>query len=166
MATDRTYARSGLALLTGAADRPWKPLGLRGAGHPGDDHSVLVLLHKHREAWDRIKLKVGVCQSICDACSREWQAKGIPTFRLHNEAKRLKPAHEKACRVKWPTLKLRRQIGVRRANCRNVPLSKPQACRANACGRWAFSRSWKWPRKFGEEATGAGKGTGIQHSLG
>ena len=71
----------------------------------------------------------------------------------------------KACRLKWPTLKLRRESGVRRANCRNVPPSNPQACRANACGSWAYSWSRNWRRKFGAEAIGAGKGTGIQHSL-
>jgi cytosine/adenosine deaminase-related metal-dependent hydrolase len=66
-----------------------------------------------------------------------------------------------ACRVNRPSPKLRRQIGIRRAICRNVPQQNPQACCANACGSWAFSRSRKWRRVFGPEPTGAAIGTGI-----
>ena len=65
---------------------------------------------------------------------------------------------KKACRVNWPSPKLRRQIGIRREIYRIVPLSNPQACCANACGSWAFSRSRNWRREFGPERTGAGKG--------
>jgi hypothetical protein len=89
----------------------------------------------------------------CDRGSR--QANGIRTFRSHNEAKPLK-AWAKACRVKWPTLKLRRQIGVRRAICRNVrsPNPRPASRMPAAVGLFAVPK--KWWRRFRDESTGAG----------
>ena len=53
--------------------------------------------------------------------------KGIPTFRLRNQARALKCQPKKACRVNRPSPKLRRQIGIRREIYRIVPLSNPQA---------------------------------------
>ncbi len=32
-------------------------LGFRGLGHPGEDHSVPVLPHEHREAWNGVEAK-------------------------------------------------------------------------------------------------------------
>ena len=65
---------------------------------------------------------------------------------------------KKACRVNWPSPKLRREFGVQRVTERIVPVSNPQAYRANACGSWAFWRSRKWRKEFGPERTGAGEG--------
>jgi hypothetical protein len=84
----------------------------------------------------------------------EWDADFPPCQR----GQALELATKKACRVNWPSPKPRREIGLRRAIWGNVPLSNPQACAANDCGSWAFSRSRKGRRKFGWEPTGAGEG--------
>jgi hypothetical protein len=65
---------------------------------------------------------------------------------------------KKACRVNGPSPKLRRDTAIQREIRRIVPAADPQACRANACGSWAFLRSLKWRREFGQERTGACEG--------
>jgi hypothetical protein len=72
------------------------------------------------------------------------QTNRISTFRPHNEDKQLKRL-AKGLSSKMPTLKARKQIGLRREICRNVPVANTQGC------------SRKWRRKFGGERTGAGE---------
>jgi hypothetical protein len=72
---------------------------------------------------------------------------------------------KKACRVNRATPKPWREIGVQRENPDVVSISHRQPSRAKRWRNRAFSRRQNCWRKIVWNPTGAGKETGIQHSL-